>query len=200
MSTDTAPNHHRHHPGFSGVTGLLAAVTFSFGRGDDAALAIRLTGTEPGDRVVDIGCGPGAAARRAAKLGATVSGIDPAAVMLRTARLFPGRGDVRYLAGTAEDIPLPDDAVTVAWSLATVHHWSDIDAGLREVHRVLEPGGRFLALERHTHPGAKGVASHGWIRPQAETFAERCTQLGFADARVEEHDAHRPLISVLARK
>src|SRR4051794_15437950 len=129
MSIDTAPNHHRDHPGFAGVRGLIAAVTFSIGRADDAALAITLTGTTAGDRMVDIGCGPGVAARRAAGLGATVTGVDPAAVMLRTARLFPSRNGVRYLRGSAEDIPLADDAATVAWSLATVHHWSDIDAG-----------------------------------------------------------------------
>jgi ubiquinone/menaquinone biosynthesis C-methylase UbiE len=199
MSIDTVPNHHRDHPGFAGVSGLLAAFTFSVGRGDDAALAIGLTEVRAGDGVVDIGCGPGVAARRAASLGATVTGVDPASVMLRTARLIPHRGDVRYLAGAAEDLPLPDGAATVAWSLATVHHWSDIDAGLREVRRVLAPSGRFLALERLTRAGARGVASHGWTRAQAETFAERCVQLGFADASVDEHDDHRPLISVLAR-
>src|SRR3954465_15187474 len=162
MSIDTAPNHHRDHPGFAGVRGLVAAVTFTMGRGDDAAVAITLTGTTAGDSVVDIGCGPGVAARRAAGLGATVPGVGPAAVMLRTARLFPRRNGVRYLSGSAEDIPVADDAATVGWSPAAVHHGADIDAGLREVHRVLEPGGRFLALERLTHAGATGVASHGW--------------------------------------
>ncbi len=199
MRTDTVPNHHRDHPGFSGVSGLVAAITFTVRRGDDAALAIRLTEAQRGDVVVDIGCGPGVAARRAARVGATVTGVDPAPVMLRTAGLIPGGGHVRYLAGTAEDLPLPDGSVTVAWSLATVHHWSDIDAGLREVQRVLAPGGRFLALERLSRPGAQGVASHGWTRAQAEAFAERCGQLGFADVVVAEHHAHRPLISVLGR-
>jgi ubiquinone/menaquinone biosynthesis C-methylase UbiE len=200
MSIDTAPNHHRDHPGFAGLSGLLAAATFSVGRGDDAALAIALTATSAGDRVVDIGCGPGVAARRAARLGATVTGVDPAPVMLRTARLLPRRGNVRFVRGSAEDIPVPDEACTVAWSLATVHHWADIDAGLREVRRVLAPGGRFLALERLTHAGATGVASHGWTPEQAETFAARCSELGFADAAVDTPAAHRPLISVLARR
>jgi ubiquinone/menaquinone biosynthesis C-methylase UbiE len=200
MSTDTIPNHHRDHPGFAGLSGLLCAATFSVGRGDDAALAIRLTVMEAGDRVVDIGCGPGVAARRAASLGATVTGVDPAAVMLRTARLIPRRGKVRFVTGTAEDLPLGDGACTVAWSLATVHHWADIDAGLREVHRVLAPGGRFLALERLTHAGATGVASHGWTPEQAETFAERCLEIGFSEASVDTPAAHRKLVSVLARR
>jgi ubiquinone/menaquinone biosynthesis C-methylase UbiE len=200
MSTDTAPNHHRDHPGFLGLSGLAAAITFSVGRVTDADLAIRLTDLRAGEALIDIGCGPGAAARRAASHGATVTGVDPASVMLRTARLIPRRGDVRFLTGTAEDLPVHDGSATVAWSLATVHHWSDIDAGLREVQRVLAPGGRFLVLERFTHAGATGVASHGWTRAQADTFVERCEHLGFADATVAEHDEHRPLISVLAHR
>ena len=199
MNTDTIPNHHRDHPGFAGLSGLLAALTFSVGRGDDAALAIGMTELGAGDRLVDIGCGPGSAARRAARLGATVTGIDPADVMLRTARVLSRHG-VRYLSGTAEDLPVPDGSATVAWSLAAVHHWADIDAGLSEVHRVLAPGGRFLALERHSRPGAKGLMSHGWTRPQAGAFAERCRELGFTDVTVDEHDAHRRLLSVLARR
>ena len=80
------PNHHAHYPGFAGVGGLLAALTFTVGRAADADLAIRLTGTGPGDHVVDVGCGPGVAVRRAATSAASVVGIDPAPVMLRVAR------------------------------------------------------------------------------------------------------------------
>ena len=89
------PNHHAHHPGFSGVGGLVAALGFNIGRRADAELAVRLTGVGHGDHVVDIGCGPGVAARRAAAAGATeVVGIDPAAVMLNVARLTPRRDDI----------------------------------------------------------------------------------------------------------
>ena len=68
----------RDYPGFAGVGGLLAALTFTVGRAADADLAIRLTGTGPGDHVVDVGCGPGVAVRRAAASAASVVGIDPA--------------------------------------------------------------------------------------------------------------------------
>ncbi len=59
------PNHHAHHRGFSGLTGWLAARSMSTGRTGNAELAIELTELRPGDRVVDIGCGPGVAARLA---------------------------------------------------------------------------------------------------------------------------------------
>ena len=90
------PNHHAHHPGFAGPTGLLAAITFSIRRGADADLAVDLAGVGVGDDVVDIGCGPGVAARRAAARGASsVVGVDPAAVMRRVARAVSSLSAVR---------------------------------------------------------------------------------------------------------
>lgn len=198
------PTDHAHHPGFAGLRGLVAALAFTIGRGEAADLAIALTGTGPGDDVVDIGCGPGVAVRRAAGRGAaSVVGVDPAAVMLRVARpltsVRPHARQVCYLEGAAEALPLPDDSATVAWSLSTVHHWRDVDAGLAEVRRVLQPSGRFLAVERRAEPGATGHASHGWTEDQAELFAARCHAAGFPAVEVGGHDLRRRrVISVLA--
>lgn len=179
---------------------MVAALSMIAGREEDARVAIELSGLSPDDVVVDIGCGPGAAVRRAARLGARPIGVDPAPIMLRTARLLTRR-NVSYRTGAAEELPVDDGAVQVAWSIATVHHWRDVDAGLREVHRVLAPGGRFVAIERRTHPGAHGLASHGWTDEQAAAFAARCEEQGFVGARVERHRGRRrSTVSVTARK
>ena len=200
MTTTASPNHHAHHPRFAGASGLVAALSMVTGRGSDARLAARLAGLERGDAVIDIGCGPGAAARHAARLGATVTGVDPAAVMRRVARVLTlPFSRVRYVDGSAEHIPAPDRSVTVVWSIATVHHWQDVDAGLAEARRVLQPGGRLVAIERRTTADARGHASHGWTCDQAQAFADRCTAAGFADPIVEENtDGHRTTISVRA--
>jgi ubiquinone/menaquinone biosynthesis C-methylase UbiE len=196
---ETVPNHHAHHAPFSGPMGVVAALSMITGRGQDAEDAIRLSGLAAGEVVVDIGCGPGAAVRQAARAGACAIGVDPAPIMLRTARLLTRRG-VSYRAGAAEHLPVDDGAAQVAWSIATVHHWRDLDAGLREVRRVLVPGGRFVAIERHTHPGAHGLASHGWTDEQAAAFAARCEEHGFVDARVDRHRGRRrSTVSVTAR-
>jgi ubiquinone/menaquinone biosynthesis C-methylase UbiE len=204
-TTDLVPNHHAHFPGFGGFGGLVAAVGFLVGRDDDADLAVRLTGLGPSDDVVDIGCGPGVAARRAAAAGASsVVGLDPAPVMLRVARLAGlvdrrGRATPRYRVGAAEQLPCPDASASVVWSLSTVHHWPELDDGLAEVRRVLRPGGRFLAIEHQSPPGATGIASHGWTTEQAERFGAHLEDAGFIDVRVEVHQqGRRPPVSVLA--
>ncbi len=194
------PNHHADYPGFSGVVGFIAALSMAFGRKGDARLAVRLSGLGSGDTVVDIGCGPGVTVRYAARLGAIVTGVDPAPVMLRVARLFTRRAaKVRYIEGVAEAIPLPEDSASVVWSIAAVHHWSDIEAGLREVRRVLVPSGRLVAMERRTEQGARVHASHGWTDEQATAFVNRCREYGFTDVHLERaKTGRRSTISVVA--
>jgi ubiquinone/menaquinone biosynthesis C-methylase UbiE len=194
------PNHHADYPGFGGVAGLVAALSMVLGRKRDARLAVRLSGMGSGDRVVDIGCGAGAAVRYAARLGAVVTGVDPAPVMLRVARFLTcRRAKVRYVEGAAEAIPLPEGSASVVWSIATVHHWSDIDVGLREVRRLLAAGGRLVAIERRAEPGARGHQSHGWTDEQATAFADRCREYDFTDVRLERvTTGRRSTVSVVA--
>jgi ubiquinone/menaquinone biosynthesis C-methylase UbiE len=199
MTDTSVPNHHAHYGQFAGPSGLAAALSMSFGRNDDARLVARLSGLEPGSVVIDLGCGPGVAARYAAKRGATVTGVDPAPVMLRIARLRAWPSRARFVEGTAEAIPAPDAGASIVWSIATVHHWQDIDAAVREVRRVLRAGGRFVAIERHTTAGAHGLGSHGWTDEQAEAFADLCRAHDFVAVRVEHNNVgKRSTVSVIA--
>ena len=194
------PNHHADYPGFAGATGFIAAASMALGGNDDARLAARLSAIAAGDAVADIGCGPGNAARYAARLGASVTGIDPAPVMLRVARILTRRSPraVRYARGSAEALPLPDSSVAAAWSIACVHHWADLDAGLDEARRVLKPG-RLVAIERLTQPGATGLVSHGWTAEQASAFASSCRAHGFTGITTTEHrGGRRATVSVTA--
>jgi ubiquinone/menaquinone biosynthesis C-methylase UbiE len=185
VSSTTAPNHHADHPGFAGPTGLLVGLILLVTGSANARRAVRATSVSDDDRVVDIGCGPGSAARAAARRGAHVTGIDPATTMLRLARVFTRKGGaITWVQGGAENLPLDDGSATVAWSLATVHHWKDVDKGLSEARRVLAPGGQLLAIERRVRPEATGLASHGWTEQQAESFAALCRTAGFENVRI----------------
>ncbi|WP_333889625.1 class I SAM-dependent methyltransferase [Mycolicibacterium gadium] len=180
-------NHHADHHGFSGVSGAVVGLLLLWMGRANARLAVEVTGVSAGDRVIDIGCGPGGAVREAARRGARVTGIDPAPVMLRLARTFTRDATIEWAEGTAESVPLPDGSATVLWSLATVHHWQNVGMGLGEARRLLAPNGRLLAVERRVKPDAKGLASHGWTQQQAESFAAQCRTSGFTDVAVAQH-------------
>jgi ubiquinone/menaquinone biosynthesis C-methylase UbiE len=199
----TVPNHHAGQGEFTGLTGWLAGLSMAFGRSATSAWAIELTGAAPGDRAVDIGCGPGAAVRYAARVGIDVVGVDPAPQMLGLARrLGRGRNLGSYVEAGAEAIPLDDSSAAAAWSIASVHHWTDVAAGVREIHRILATGGRLAALERHSQPGAKGLRSHGWTESQAEQFADLCRAEGFVDVQIDHKRTgrKREVVAVIATR
>jgi ubiquinone/menaquinone biosynthesis C-methylase UbiE len=194
----TAVNHHADHPGFAGLTGLLAGLIMIPGRGPIARLAADLASVSATDRVIDVGCGPGTAVREAARRGARVIGVDPAPVMLRLAEVLTRQqAGITWAEGAAEDLRQPDSSATVLWCVATVHHWKNVGVGLAEARRVLAPRGRLLAIERRVRPGATGLASHGWTEQQAQSFAAQCRAAGFGDVRVEEHSRGRHVLCVV---
>ncbi len=95
----------------------------------------------PGQRVVDVGCGPGAlTAELVRRLGAgAVAAVDPSEPFVAAAQeLLPGV-DVRRAA--AEALPYPDDTFDAALAQLVVHFMADPVAGLREMARVTRPGG-----------------------------------------------------------
>jgi ubiquinone/menaquinone biosynthesis C-methylase UbiE len=97
--------------------------------------------------VLDIGCGSGRLLRKVHDSWpeAQLSGVDPAQGMLSVARqLTP---EARFSMGSAEALPLEDASVDLALSTISFHHWQDQAAGLREVARVLRPGGSFLLAD-----------------------------------------------------
>ncbi|MEN3224038.1 class I SAM-dependent methyltransferase [Mycolicibacterium porcinum] len=190
MSATRAINHHADHPGFAGVTGVLCGLAFLVVGRAKARLAAEVAQVSTDDHVVDVGCGPGTAARLAARRGARVTGVDPSSTMLRIARLVtPKRAPIIWGEGTAEALPVTDGSATVVWALATVHHWQDVDKAVAEARRVLAPGGRLIAIERQSPDGATGLAGHGWTREQAEAFGALCRDAGFDGVSVAAHGA-----------
>ncbi|MCP3759157.1 MULTISPECIES: class I SAM-dependent methyltransferase [unclassified Streptomyces] len=106
---------------------------------------------EPGS-ILDIGCGTGKLLEAAADRWphALLHGIDPAERMVDIAR---ARVPCAQLStGVAERLPQSDASVDLVVSTTSFGHWTDPEAGLREVCRVLRPGGSFLIAE-HAPPG-----------------------------------------------
>ncbi len=184
--------HHRHNAAFE----MLNAVSMTVGRGSVARAVADLAELTAGDQVVDIGCGPGAAARVAASRSAHATGVDPSAAMLRLGRwlnALRGTRNISIVQGSAESIPLPDRGATVLWALNSVHHWSNRAAGLDEALRVLAPGGRLLLAERLVRPGAHG----GLAADQVDQLVSQVEASGFTDVRRDTLTAGRWTVSVV---
>lgn len=98
-------------------------------------------GVAPGQRLLDVGCGPGGLTRElVVRAGAdAVSAIDPSAQFVEACRVRNPGVDVRE--GFAESLPFTDDAFDSALSSLVVGFMSDAEAGIREMARVTSPGG-----------------------------------------------------------
>jgi SAM-dependent methyltransferase len=113
--------------------------------GELARALIHAAGLQPGDRALDVGCGPGALTRElVALLGADqVAAVDPSAPFARAcAARLPG---VRVDVGAAESLPFADAEFDAALAQLVVNFMSDPPAGVREMRRVTRPGGTVAA-------------------------------------------------------
>lgn len=101
-----------------------------------------------GARVLDVGTGPGGVplAIAGAQPLLRVDGVDLSADMIayaRAATADAGLADrVTFTVGDVAHLPFPDGAFDLIVSSMSQHHWNDVRGGIREVRRVLRPGGR----------------------------------------------------------
>lgn len=126
-----------------------------------AARFADLAGVRAGQRVLDVGCGPGAlTAELAGRVGAdAVSAVEPSGSFAAAVReRLPGV-DVRQ--GAAERLPFPDDSFDCALAQLVVHFMTEPVTGLREMGRVTRPGGVVAACV-WDHAGGRGPVSAFW--------------------------------------
>jgi arsenite methyltransferase len=112
------------------------------------ALAQEALASQPGDEVLDVGCGPGFYVVDILDVvgeNGVVTGVDASAAMLAIAGRKAGdRPNVRLLEGEATKLPLGDASVDRAISVQVFEYLSDVDAALAELMRVVRPGGRVV--------------------------------------------------------
>jgi ubiquinone/menaquinone biosynthesis C-methylase UbiE len=103
-----------------------------------------LLSPQPKKKYLDIGCGTGNYTIALHEMGVDMTGIDPSDLMLQEAK--SKNPDIRWVNGTAENIPLPDNSMSGAIATLTIHHWTDLDKSFSDVARVLKPGSRLVVF------------------------------------------------------
>ena len=111
------------------------------------------------DRLLDVGCGTGAASRSAASVAASVVGIDLSPEMIRQARELAGRvANVHFEIADSEHLPFDDGAFTAVVCSNSFHHYPDPGRAVGEMTRVLAPGGRLVLGDACSDRAAARIA------------------------------------------
>ena len=149
-----------------GALGLLAGELLAWRNRGLNRWTLDLLALAPASRVLEVGFGPGVGVRMASRRACDgfVAGVDPSEVMVKRAlvrcrrAVAAGRVDLRR--GSALPLPWDDAEFTHAFAVNAFHEWEDPAAALRELARVLRPGGR-VALTAQSR-GARNVdEAHG---------------------------------------
>jgi ubiquinone/menaquinone biosynthesis C-methylase UbiE len=163
-----------------GILGRLGGIIMARTNQQCAAWVIDLLGIQPNDRVLEVGFGPGVGIELLARSvsGGYVAGVDPSEEMVEQAKarnvkaMESGRVDLRY--GSVESLPFEDNTFNKALAINSMQVWPDAVAGLREMRRVMKPGGR-IALGFTPYSGQR-----------KGELPERLTAAGFTQAHVVE--------------
>jgi ubiquinone/menaquinone biosynthesis C-methylase UbiE len=107
----------------------------------------------PGRDLLEIGCGLGTDLLQFARGGARVTGLD---LTVRSVALARNRLDLEdvpgtFLTGDAENLPFPDASFDVVYSFGVLHHTPDTARAVREIRRVLRPGGEAGTMLYHSN-------------------------------------------------
>ncbi|HET9557213.1 MAG TPA: methyltransferase domain-containing protein, partial [Actinomycetota bacterium] len=158
----------------------------------------------PGDRVLDVGCGPGFyLAELVGQVGPTgsVTGVDASPQTLELARRrTEGRDNVELHLADATALPVPDGAFDAALSVQVLEYVTDLDAALAELHRAVAPGGRVVIWDvdwstvswHSTDPARMARVLAAWDGHLADpslprTLAARLRAAGFTGVTAEGH-------------
>jgi ubiquinone/menaquinone biosynthesis C-methylase UbiE len=163
----------------------LRASFFSDAVRDQALAAAKLQR----DRIAaDIGSGTGFMSEGLVRLGVRVIAIDQSEAMLEVLRnKFPANGALEVRRGYADDIPIADDAVDYAFANMYLHHVEEPPHAIREMVRILKPGGKLVItdLDEHQFEFLRAEHHDRWMGFRRQDVQDWLRGAGLAQVTVE---------------
>jgi SAM-dependent methyltransferase len=153
-----------------------------------------LLSPKPDGLYLDIGCGTGNYTIALANKGLSFTGVEPAEQMLKEAR--KRNETIRWLQGTAEQIPAENNVFDGVIATLTIHHWTDLDRSLNEIYRVTKENGTivlFTATPEQMEGYWLNYYFPGMLRssivqmPMLDKVSNAITKAGFDIVRTEKY-------------
>ena len=141
----------------------------------------------PENTVLDVGAGTGFLTESAAKIARKVIALDFSDAMMSEARAKLGGRNVEFKIGDVEQIPLPNATIDAVIGNMVLHHCPNPEAAVREMARVLVPGGRLVLsdLEEHSYESLRKEHSDLWMGFKMDYVRSTFQRAGLEDVSVD---------------
>lgn len=188
----------------SSLMGRLLLRSMNIGHGRLHQWGLKAAGIQLTDRVLDVGCGGGKAISRILEeTRREVAGVDHSSEAVKTARSVNraavSSGRLRIVESSVESLPFRDGFFDVVTAFETTYFWPELQAGLTEIHRVLNRGGRLVIANEFADRASAGAWADrlNMHVPDSETLAGAAYEAGFlmVDVSVHPHNGWLRLVA-----
>ena len=188
----------------SSLMGRLLLRSMNIGHGRLHQWGLKAAGIQLTDRVLDVGCGGGKAISRILEeTRREVAGVDHSSEAVKTARSVNraavSSGRLRIVESSVESLPFRDGFFDVVTAFETTYFWPELQAGLTEIHRVLNRGGRLVIANEFADRASAGAWADrlNMHVPDSEALAGAAYEAGFlmVDVSVHPHNGWLRLIA-----
>jgi ubiquinone/menaquinone biosynthesis C-methylase UbiE len=150
--------------------------------------AFAVAGVEPGRLAADIGAGVGFVTEGLLTRGLHIIAVDRSEAMLAEMKnRFGEGGAVEYRIGEAESLPLEDSSVDYVFANMVLHHVDSPPAAIREMARILKPGGKLVItdLDRHDFDFLRTEHCDRWMGFDRPDVGRWFTETGLVDVKID---------------